>query len=153
MLCIPLVLKVTAFMGGCRYSIVSDDSCCVWGYCCLWFFCGMLGVNPLGSVPVFVVFLCSLLVFGCVHRWVSVGHDARGWEGHVDARWRLRHRAVFIVGLGLCDCFQLVLVLVLWVVGIMYLSFSNVGCFLYPLWSQFVWFRSYMCNFHWVGFA
>jgi len=25
-----------------------------------------------------------------------VGHDARGrWEFHIDARWRLRHRAVF----------------------------------------------------------
>jgi hypothetical protein len=33
MLCIALVLKVTAFMGGCRYSIVSEMSCCVLGHC------------------------------------------------------------------------------------------------------------------------
>jgi len=34
-----------------------------------------------------------------------VGHDARGWVGHVDARWRLRNRDVFNGELGLCDCF------------------------------------------------
>ena len=67
-----------------------------------------------------------------------MGHGARGWEGHVDARWRLRHRAVFNGGLGLCDCFQLeLLVVVLWVVEVC-LSFSNVWCFLCPVWSQFV---------------
>ena len=32
-LCIPLVLKVTECMGGGRYSIVSGDSSCVFGYC------------------------------------------------------------------------------------------------------------------------
>jgi hypothetical protein len=32
-LCIPLGLKVTAFMGGCRHSNVSNESCCVLGYC------------------------------------------------------------------------------------------------------------------------
>jgi len=32
-LCIPLVLKVTDFLGGCRYSIVSDESFCVFEYC------------------------------------------------------------------------------------------------------------------------
>ena len=57
MLCIPLVLKVAAFMDGCQYLIVSDEACCVLvDLCCLWFFCGMLGVSPLDSVPVFVVF-------------------------------------------------------------------------------------------------
>ena len=85
-------------------------------------------MGPLGSVPDFVVFWCGLFVFGCFHRWVSVGHDARGWEGHVDARWRLRHRAAFNGGLGLCDCFQLVLVFVMWAVEVC-LSFSNVGSF------------------------
>jgi len=80
-----------------------------------------------------------------------VGHDARGWEGHVDARWRLRHRAVFIGGLGLCDCFHLMLVLVMWVVEVCF-SFSNVGS-LYPWWSQLIWFRWWMCYFHWIGFA
>ncbi len=78
-------------------------------------------------------------------------HDARGWEGHVDARWRLRHRAVFNGGLGLCDCFHLMFFCD---VGCgECLSFSNVGSFLYPLWSQLVWFRWWMCYFHWVGFA
>ena len=80
-----------------------------------------------------------------------MGHDARGWEGHVDARWRLRRIDVFNGGLGLCDCFPMVLVFVLWVVGVC-LSFSDVGCFLYLLWSQFAWFRRWICNFHWVGF-
>jgi hypothetical protein len=82
---------------------------------------------------------------------VSVGHDARGWEGHGDARCRLRHRAVFNGGLGLCDWFRMVLVFVLWVVEVC-LSFSDVGC-LYSLRSQFVWFWRWMCNFHWVGLA
>ena len=81
-----------------------------------------------------------------------MGHDARDWVGHVDARWRLRHRAVFNGGLGMCDCFQMKLVVVLWVVGV-WLSFSNMGCFLYPMWYQFVWFRRWMCYFHWVGFT
>ena len=57
-----------------------------------------------------------------------MGHDARDWEGHVDARRRLRHRVVFNGGLGLCDCFQMELVVVLSVVGVC-LSFSNVGCY------------------------
>ena len=35
-LCIPLVLKVIDFMCGCRYSIVSGDSCCVFGCCVVW---------------------------------------------------------------------------------------------------------------------
>jgi len=81
-----------------------------------------------------------------------VGHDAGGWEGHVDARWRLRHRAVFNGGLGLCDSFLLMFVFVMWVVEDC-LSFYNVGSFLYPLWSHLVWFRWWMCYFHWVGFA
>ncbi len=61
-----------------------------------------------------------------------MGHDARGWEGNVDARWRLRRRAVFNGGLGMCDCFELMLVFVMWVVEVC-LSFSNVGSFFYPL--------------------
>ena len=67
-----------------------------------------VGCEPLGFGFIF----CSVLVwFVCiwmcttVRRWVLVGHDARGWEGHVDARWRLRTRAVFNGGLGLCGCF------------------------------------------------
>ena len=106
----------------------------------MWFFCSLLGGSSLGSVLVFVVFWCHLIVFRCVHRWVSVGHDARGWEGHVDARWRLRQRAVFNGGMSMCDFFLLMLVFVMWVV-VECLSFSNVGSFLYPLWYQLVWFR------------
>ncbi len=85
-------------------------------------------MSPLNFVTVFVVFYCGLFVFGCVHRWVAVGHDAGGREGRVDARWRLRHRAVFNGGLGPCVCIQLGLVVVLWVVEVC-LSFSIVGCF------------------------
>ena len=66
-----------------------------------------------------------------------MGHDARGWEGHVNARWRLRHRAVFYGGLGLCVGLQLMLVVVLWVVEVC-LLFSNVRCVLNSIWSQFV---------------
>ena len=66
-----------------------------------------------------------------------MGHDATGWEGHVDARWRLRHRAVFNGRLGLCDRFQLVLVFVMWVVEVC-LLFSDVESFLYLYWSHLV---------------
>jgi len=78
----------------------------------------MFGVGLLGPVPVFVVFQCGLFVFRRVHSWVAVGHDAGGREGHLDARWRLRHRAVFNGGLGLCVCVQLGLVFVLWAVEV-----------------------------------
>ena len=78
-----------------------------------------------------------------------MGHDARSWEGHVDARWRLRHGVVFNGGLGLRGCFHLELVVVLWVVGVC-LSFSNLWC-LYPMWSQILWFRGWTCSFYWVG--
>ena len=61
-----------------------------------------VGCEPLGLVPVFVVLECGLFVFRCVHRWVAVGHDAGGREGHVDARWRLRHRALSNGCMGLC---------------------------------------------------
>jgi len=66
-----------------------------------------------------------------------VGHDAGGREGHVDARWRLCHRAVFNGGLGLCVRVQLEFLVVVWVVEVC-LSFSIVGCFLYSLWSWFM---------------
>ena len=81
-----------------------------------------------------------------------MGHDAWGQEGHVDARWRLRHRAVFNGGLGLCVCVQLGLVVVVWVAEVC-LSFSIVGCFLYSLLSYFVWLRWRVCGFHYVGCA
>ena len=79
-------------------------------------------------------------------------HGAWGWEGHVDARWRLRHRAVLNGGLGLCVCIQLGLIVVLWAVE-MCLSFSMVGRFLYSLWSQFVWLRWWVDRFHRVRCA
>ncbi len=63
-----------------------------------------------------------------------MGHDVGCREGHVDARWRLRHRAVFNGGLGLCVCVQLGLAVIMWVVEEC-LSFSIVGCFLSSLWS------------------
>ena len=66
-----------------------------WILCCLRCFGGMLGVRPLGSVPVFVLFECGLVVFRCVHRLIAVGHNAGDREDHVDARWCLCHRAVF----------------------------------------------------------
>ena len=61
-----------------------------------------------------------------------MGHDARGWECYVDARWRLPHRAVLNDGLGMCACILLMLVFVTCVV-VECLSFSSVGSFLYPL--------------------
>ena len=65
-------------------------------------------------------------------------HDTRGWEGHVDARWCLRHRAVFNVGMSQCDWDQRISVAFLWVVGLC-LEFSwCVGCSLYPMCSQFM---------------
>jgi hypothetical protein len=83
-----------------------------------------------------------------------VGHDARGWEGYVDARWRLRHRAVFNGGLGLCDCFQMEPVVVLWVVEVG-LSFPNVGCFYTVFGLNLDGFGGgcVMCNFRWVEFT
>ena len=63
-----------------------------------------------------------------------MGHDDGDREGHVDARWRLRHRAVFNGGLGLCVCVQLGLAAVVWVMEVC-LSFSIGGCFLSSLWS------------------
>ena len=62
-----------------------------------------------------------------------MGHDAGDREGHVDARWRLRHRAMFNGGLGMCLCVQLGLVDVEWVVEV-FLLFSIFGCFLSSLW-------------------
>ncbi len=62
-----------------------------------------------------------------------MGHDARGWEGHMNARRCLRHRAMLNGGLGLCDYFQVVVVFVLRVVEVS-LSFPIVGSFLYPVW-------------------
>jgi len=41
-------LKVNAFMGGRRYSIVSDESRCVLGIVLFVVLIGMLGVSPLG---------------------------------------------------------------------------------------------------------
>jgi hypothetical protein len=58
-----------------------------------------------------------------------VGHDAGGREGHVDARWRLRHRVVFNGGLGLRVCVQLGLVVVVWVVEVRVFRFLLVGAF------------------------
>ncbi len=85
-----------------------------------------------------------------------MGHDAGGWEGHVDARRRLRHRAAFNGGMGLCVCVQLGLVVVLWVMEF-FLYISIVGCFLYYILfiflfvgSCFVWLRWWTCRFHWV---
>ena len=92
----------------------------------------MLGVGLLDSVPAFVVFQCVLFVLRRVHRWVAVEHDAGCREGHVDARRRLRHRALFNGGLGLCVCVQLGLVFVLRVVRVC-ISFTFVGCFLQSL--------------------
>jgi len=56
-ICISLVFKVTDFMGGCRYLVVSIESCVLrfWVLCCLWIVCGLLGVGPLGSTPGFVL--------------------------------------------------------------------------------------------------
>ncbi len=53
-------------------------------------------------------------------------HKAGGREDHVDAKGRLRHRAAFHGGLGLCICVQLRLVFGLWVAE-MCLSSSFVG--------------------------
>ena len=66
----------------------------------VWCICGISIGGALCSIPVFVLFKCGLFVFGCVHG-VSVGHYVRCWECHADARWRLRHRALFNGGLGL----------------------------------------------------
>ena len=69
-----------------------------------------------------------------------------GKQGHVEARCRLRRRAVFDRGMGLRGFFLLEWVVVLWVVG-KCLSLSNIGC-LCPMWSQSVWFRGWAGGYH-----
>jgi hypothetical protein len=68
-LCIPLVSKVAAFMGGCRYSIVSDESCCAFWYCVV---CGSFVVCWV-CVPWarFQFFLCYSVV--CLYLDVFIG--------------------------------------------------------------------------------
>ncbi len=83
-------------------------------------------------MPVFLLFLCGLFIVGRVRGWVPMGHYARSREGHVDARWRLRHRAVFNGWLWLFILVRVVLVVVMWVLWV-YLSFFDVGGFVYFL--------------------
>ena len=69
-----------------------------------------------------------------------MGHCARCWEGHVDARWRLRRRATFDGGLWLLDYGRLVLVVLCEVLGVG-LSLSCISYVWDSLVSEFVWFR------------
>ena len=61
-----------------------------------------------------------------------MGHYARGREGHIDARWRLRHRAVFNGWQWLFILVRVVSVGVMWVLCV-YFSFFVVGSFMYFL--------------------
>ena len=83
-------------------------------------------------MPPHVLFYRGLFVFGCAPGWVPVGHNARCREGHVDARWRLRHRAVFNGWLWLFILVLVVLVVGMWVLWV-YLSFFVDGGFVYFL--------------------
>ena len=71
-LCIPLVLKVNAFMGGCRNSIVSGDSCCVVRYCGVWgSFVACWVLAPRVRFQFFIVLVWFVCVWMC--SWVGFG--------------------------------------------------------------------------------
>ena len=100
MCCALSCIKRDGFNGWvsvCVLSVNSLSLVCV--ICSLCFECVLLFVVSVDSIPFF--FLFGLFVCGCVCWWVAMGHDARGWECHIDARLRLRHRAVFNVSRGL----------------------------------------------------
>ena len=140
----------TALMGGCLYSSVSNDSCCALG-CCV--FCGSFVVCWVCIPWVRVQFLyCSSVV--CLYLDVFIGGFRWGMTLGVGEAMLMRGGAC-ATELCLMDGWVCVIVsnrcglhaCELWKCGF------RVECCLYPMWSQFGWFRSWEYNFQWVGFT
>ena len=68
-LCIPLVLNVTAFMGGCRYSFVVGVLCC--SILCFCLDDGCVGVRLEVTCVLCHLLYCSSVV--CLYLVVSMG--------------------------------------------------------------------------------